>query len=138
LIYTKNPVEWTWNYKSVMVPCDRAVKYKDKRTESSKESGLKVPGTVWGIDSDGPYWGRVSGNSKERQKECPNQLPEVYLARLIKAYTNPGDIVADPFAGSGTTAAVAVALGRHVVTMDVSKTNFDLVVDRIKKGTVRL
>jgi DNA modification methylase len=74
---------------------------------------MRVPGNVWGIPSDGEYWGRVQGNSKERRQGHPNQLPEVYLERLIRAYTDENDIVVDPFVGSGTTPVVARALKRR-------------------------
>ena len=138
---------YTWNSKDVKVESDRVL-YGDKRAAPTLEDGsenphyegggLRVPGTVWGVPSDGPYWGRVQGNSKERVKGCPNQLPEAYLERLFRAYTKPGDRALDPFAGSGTFAVVGKALGCNVVTIDVSKTNCRLVRQRMKRGPVRL
>lgn len=100
--------------------------------------GKRLPGTVWGVPSDGPYWGRVQGNSKERRPAHPNQLPEVYLERLLKAYTNTGDKVLDPFAGSGTTITVAAALGRQCDTIDVSRASCQSVVERLSKGSTRV
>lgn len=136
LVYAKPGFKHTWNPDAVAVASDRAGN-GDKRTDTTKRPGKRNPGTVWGIPSDGPNWGRVVGDNTERQPECPNQLPEVYLERLIRAYTNPGDFVLDPFGGSGTTATVAVALERSAVTMDVSETNVELIKRRIKKGPVR-
>ena len=51
----------------------------------------------------------------------PTQKPEGLLARIINASTNPGDLVIDPFGGSGTTAAVAEKLGRRWITCDFGK-----------------
>lgn len=51
----------------------------------------------------------------------PTQKNEDLLARIIKASTNPGDLVLDFFAGSGTTAAVAEKLGRRWVVVDIGK-----------------
>lgn len=136
LIFAKHD-DWTWNPESVLVESDR-VQYGDKRVNETENGGKRLPGTVWGIPSDGPYWGRVQGNNTERRRGHPNQLPEVYLERLIRAYTNPGDWVLDPFAGSGTTAVVASALGRNCVTIDVSKVNCDSVVRRVAFGSVRV
>jgi site-specific DNA-methyltransferase (adenine-specific)/adenine-specific DNA-methyltransferase len=51
----------------------------------------------------------------------PTQKPEALLARIIKASSNPGDIVLDCFGGSGTTATVAEKLGRRWITCDVGK-----------------
>jgi adenine-specific DNA-methyltransferase len=137
LIFAKRD-RWTWNPESVLVESDRASTYGDKRIHETENGGKRLPGTVWGIPSDGPFWGRVQGNSRERRKGHPNQLPEVYLERLLLAYTNAGDRVLDPFAGSGTTATVAVALGRSCVTIDASQSNADSVADRIERGAIRL
>jgi modification methylase len=51
-------------------------------------------------------------------KVHPTQKPEALLARVIMACSKPGDVVLDPFFGSGTTGAVAKRLGRHYVGMD--------------------
>jgi DNA modification methylase len=137
LIYAKDPHNYTWNPDAVLVPSDR-VAYADKRVTQTANGGMRLPGTVWGVPSDGPYWGRVQGNSGERRPAHPNQLPEVYLERLIKAYTNPGDRVLDPFGGSGTTATVAVALGRDCITIDISEHNVASIRERIAAGPVRI
>jgi SAM-dependent methyltransferase len=47
-------------------------------------------------------------------------MPESLLKRIISASSKPGDCVLDPFCGSGTTAAAAIALGRDFITMDIS------------------
>lgn len=129
---------YTWNPGAVLVDSDRKTTYADPRIHDHANGGQRLPGTVWGIPSDGPFWGRVQGNAKERRKGHPNQLPEVYLARLLKAYTNPGDRVLDPFAGSGTTAVVADALGRDCVTIDVSEQTCESVRGRVKLGSCRI
>ena len=136
LIYAKHNT-YTWNPEDVLVESDR-VTYGDKRVNETDRGGMRLPGTVFGVPSDGPYWGRVQGTSIERRASSPNQLPERYLERLIRAYTNPGDLVLDPFAGSGTTAAVAAALGRHCVTIDVSEATCAEVRDRVAGGAVRI
>ena len=141
LIYAKHDA-WTWNPDDVLVPSDRAAVYNDKRCRPDNEhyranSGQRLPGTVWGVPSDGLYWGRVQGSSVERRAKHPNQLPEVYLERLSRSYTNVGDKVLDPFAGSGTTAVVAEALARSATTIDVSRKSARSVRERLKKGVVR-
>lgn len=54
-------------------------------------------------------------------KAHPTQKPEALLYRVLIASTNPGDIVLDPFFGSGTTGAVAKMLGRHFIGIDRDK-----------------
>ncbi|MEX6504856.1 site-specific DNA-methyltransferase [Jiella sp. M17.18] len=52
------------------------------------------------------------------QKAHPTQKPEALLARVLLSSTNPGDVVLDPFFGTGTTGAVAKRLGRHFVGIE--------------------
>ena len=62
----------------------------------------------------------LAPTSKERV-DYPTQKPEVLLERIIKASSNEGDLVADFFCGSGTTAAVAEKLGRKWIAADLGK-----------------
>ncbi len=78
--------------------------------------GMRVPMDVW----YGQYWGRIQGNNKERRHQHHNQIPELYLQRIIRACSNPGDLVLDPFLGSGTTCTVARALGRRSIGVEYS------------------
>ena len=61
----------------------------------------------------------VNPVAKERQN-YPTQKPEALIERIIKASTNPGDIVFDCFMGSGTTQAVAMKLGRRFIGADIN------------------
>ena len=61
-------------------------------------------------------------NSQAKEKlDYPTQKPERLLERIIKASSNDGDLVADFFCGSGTTAAVAEKLGRKWIVSDLGK-----------------
>ena len=62
----------------------------------------------------------IGSISKERN-DYPTQKPEALLERVIKSSSNEGDLVADFFCGSGTTAAVAEKLGRKWITSDLGK-----------------
>jgi DNA modification methylase len=135
LVFAKSK-DFTWNPEAVLVPSDRASIYGDRRIDDYDNGGMRLPGTVWGVPSDGEFWGRVQGNNQERRKGHPNQLPENYLRRLILAYTNPGDRVLDPFGGSGTTIVVANALGRNCTTIDISKETCKSIEERIAKGAM--
>ena len=56
--------------------------------------------------------------TKDGKKAHATQKPEALMHRVIAATTNPGDLVLDPFCGTGTTAAVAKKLGRNYITID--------------------
>ena len=76
-------------------------------------------------------------NGGERLKDAdgkkvhPTQKPEALLARILMASSKPGDVVLDPFFGSGTTGAVAKRLGRHFVGIEREQAYIDAARERI-------
>ena len=70
------------------------------------------------------------------EKAHPTQKPEALLERVIIASTNPGDIILDPFFGSGTTGAVAKKLGRHWVGIEAEKKYVSIAQERIDRTEV--
>lgn len=126
----------TWDANAVLELSDRATTYFDPRTLSKKDgmpAGKRVPLDVW----YGKYFGRVQGNSKERRNYHDNQLPEAYLHRVISCSSRAGDLVLDPFLGSGTTGVMAKALKRKFVGIEYSAVNAANAYARIEAGPVR-
>lgn len=68
------------------------------------------------------WWVDISAlkNGFAESTGYPTQKPEALIERIIKASTNPGDLVFDCFMGSGTTQAVAMKLGRHFIGADIN------------------
>ncbi len=64
-------------------------------------------------------------------KVHPTQKPEALLARVLMASSKPGDVILDPFFGSGTTGAVAKRLGRHFVGVEREQKYIDAAMSRI-------
>ena len=73
----------------------------------------KVPGNVWSIP-------RVRYRMDEYE-DHPSQKPEALLERIVRASSNPGDLVLDPFAGTFTTCAVAKRLGRRTIGIELQR-----------------
>ena len=136
LYFVKDRDNRIWNPGPILEPSDRATTYFDPRTHAKKEgvNGLRVPMDVW----YGKHWGRVQGNNAERREQHKNQLPEVYLERVIRACSDEGMLVLDPFLGSGTTGVVARELGRRFIGTEYSKANAKSAFERIKAGAVRV
>ncbi len=65
------------------------------------------------------------------EKAHPTQKPEALLERVILSSTNPGDVILDPFFGSGTTGAVAKQLGRHWIGIEMQKAYIAIARQRI-------
>ena len=74
----------------------------------------KTPGDVWSIP-------RVTGNSKQRRAWHPTQLNEELIERAILLSTAEGDTVLDLFSGTGTVIRVCKRIGRHSVSVELSK-----------------
>jgi len=115
LVYTKGP-DYTFNADAVRVPYNDATV---KTFASSTKAGFgKIPDLKRGkVPEDWWYFPVVARLHSERTG-YPTQKPEALLERIILASSNPGDLVADFFCGSGTTSLVAARHGRRFLATD--------------------
>jgi site-specific DNA-methyltransferase (adenine-specific) len=86
-------------------------------------------------ESDTWYFSRVAGTFKEREGWHGCQMPEQLLGRIIRASSNAGELVLDPFAGSGTTLAVAKKLRRTPVGFELSRQYFNQATKRLRSAS---
>src|SRR5271165_1245109 len=118
--FVKDPKRFTFNDQDIRVPSARQLVYFDTRANPDG----RLPDDTWilrpqdvegGFDplDDTWYVPRVCGTFKERAGWHGCQMPEQLLGRIIKSCSNPGDLVLDPFTGSGTTLTVAKKLDRQ-------------------------
>ena len=120
LYFVKDPKNFVFHDEAVRVISDRQKKYSDKRANPAG----KMPDDVWN------EYPRVCGTFTERTG-FPCQMPESLLARIIRASSNEGDWVLDPFCGSGTTATVTRKLNRIYTSIDISETYVQAAKERI-------
>jgi site-specific DNA-methyltransferase (adenine-specific) len=120
LYFTKDKDIFTFNDKDIRIPSARQTIYKDKRANPLG----KIPDDVW-------QFSRVCGTFNERINGHPCQMPEDILELIIRASSNEGDIVLDPFGGTGTTAAVAKRLNRNYITIEISELYNDIINKRL-------
>jgi site-specific DNA-methyltransferase (adenine-specific) len=136
--YVKSADQFTFNDEAIRVPSARQLVYNDARANPLG----RVPDDTWilrpqdlpdGFQSteDVWYFPRVAGTFKQRAGFHGCQMPEQLLGRIIRACSNPGDVVMDPFAGSASTLVVAKKLGRRFC-------GFELSADYAAKGNQRL
>ena len=122
-----NPKSFTFNADAIRVPSARELVYGDRRANPKG----RLPDDTWILrpqdlpsgfttDEDTWYFPRVCGTFKERSGWHGCQMPEQLLGRVIRSSSNPGDLVIDPFAGSGTTLAVAKKLNRSYLGFELS------------------
>lgn len=87
---------------------------KDWDEQEQGNFRLTHPSNIW-TDLTVPFW------SMPENTPHPTQKPEKLLAKIILASSNPGDLVLDPFSGSGTTPVVAKKLGRRFVGIETDR-----------------
>lgn len=97
------------------------IDYRKSTPEPYKTT--KVPGNVWDFT-------RVRYKMPEYE-EHPTQKPEALIERIIKASSNIGDIVLDPFSGTFTTCAVAQKLGRKSIGIELEEKYFNIGLKRL-------
>ena len=147
LYFTKDKKEFTFNADAVRVASARQTTYKDSRAnpkgklpddvwflrpqDAAAHAYVEPGGTPIGCDaakemgyfdvvSDTWNVSRVCGTFKEREGWHGCQMPIGVLNRIIAASSNEGDVVLDPFNGSGTTVVAAALLNRRYVGIDQS------------------
>jgi site-specific DNA-methyltransferase (adenine-specific) len=137
--FVKDAKRFTFNRKEIRVPSARQTTYADSRGHPDG----KLPDDTWILrpqdlpdgfrpDEDTWYFRRVAGTFKERAGWHGCQMPEQLLGRIIRVSSNPGEIVLDPFAGSGSTLIVAKKLGRRYLGFEISTNYFKRIETRLK------
>jgi site-specific DNA-methyltransferase (adenine-specific) len=138
--FIKDPKKFTFNEQAIRVPSARQLVYADGRANPNG----RLPDDTWILrpqdvpdgfrpDQDTWYFPRVAGTFKERAGFHGCQMPEQLLGRIIRCCSNPGDLVLDPFAGSGTTLVVANKLGRKWLGFEISESYAEKALARIAK-----
>lgn len=138
LYYVKTKTRFTFADDAVRVPSARQIVYNDPRQNPKG----KQPDATWmllkeqlepycGPDKDVWLENRICGTYNEREPHSPNQIPLPIMDRIVRATSNPGDVVLDLFAGAGGLGVAAVTAGRDYLGYDLSKVC-------VKRSTARI
>lgn len=119
LWYANDPKNYTFNYGEM----DRIPYMAPGLVGPEKAARGKTPTDVW--------WHTIVATNGSEKTGYATQKPEGVLRRIIMASSEPGDLVVDFFAGSGTTAAVARQLGRSFLLVDSNWTAIETIARRL-------
>ncbi len=128
--------------KSVNLIHDRPNKYggtiihgnerqKDGRLTRQSGHGKRV---IKAVGARFNVWDMPSVQSSKERTGHPAQFPEQLAKDHIISWSNPGDVVLDPFMGSGTTAVAAIRAGRDYIGFEISKEYCEIAKNRIESG----
>ena len=128
--FTKSK-EYKFNLDAVKIEKKVLAPYKDKdgNPKDWKDNGEKKirytsPSNIW-TDISIPFWSMAENTNH------PTQKPEKLIAKLVLASSDEGDVVFDPFLGSGTTAVVAKKLNRNFIAIEREKEYAALSIARL-------
>lgn len=116
LWYVKDSDKYTFNLDDIRDP---DVKYPNQKKNGKLRCNTigKNPSDVWQIAKV------TSGKDRSSSERAPHpaQFPLDLIERVVKGFSNPDDLILDPFMGSGTTAECAIKLGRYVIGFELKE-----------------
>lgn len=119
LVYVKNPDTYYFDSDAV----DREPYMAPGLVTEEKRERGKLPTDVW--------WHTIVSPTGKEKTGYPTQKPVGLLRRMIQASTREGDLVVDPFAGSGTTGQAAADLGRRFLLIDIRPEAVEVMTQRL-------
>lgn len=127
LWYVKDPKSYTFNLDDVRDP---NVKYPNQRKNGKLKCNPlgKNPTDVWQIPKV------TSGRDRASKERTPHpcQFPTAVVDRIVRACSNPGDIILDPFIGSGSLADAALRTGRQAIGFEINPDYVDVTAERLQ------
>ncbi|MCL4256895.1 MAG: site-specific DNA-methyltransferase [Anaerolineales bacterium] len=124
LLYVKDNKRYTFNVEDI----ERIPYMAPALAGEAKAARGKLPTDTW--------WHTIVSPTGKEKTGYPTQKPLGILRRIITASSNPGDLVLDFFAGSGTTGAAALELGRRFLLVDSNKEAIEVMKERFKGQAV--
>ena len=119
LWYAADPKNYTYNYDEI----DRIPYVAPGLVGKEKAARGKTPTDVW--------WHTIVPTNGKEKTGYPTQKPLGIIERIVRVHSNPGDVILDFFAGSGTTGESAARLGREFILIDNNPEACHVMADRL-------
>ena len=120
LWYAKDPENYIFNYEEI----GRIPYMAPGLVGKEKAARGKLPTDTW--------WHTIVATNSHEKTGYPTQKPLGILRRIVQASSNPDDVVLDFFAGSGTTGAACLELGRRFILVDNNPQAMEVMAERFK------
>ena len=119
LWYARDPAQYVFDYAAI----DRVPYLAPGLVGPEKAARGKTPTDVW--------WQTIVSPTGTERTGYPTQKPVKILERIVRVHSEPGDLVVDPFAGSGTTGEAAARLGRSYLLVDENPEAVRIMAERL-------
>jgi len=147
----KHSIEWnnriTWTYNGMRHPTAWSMKHEDCLIYTNKEHKFTIPKVLsnWQDKRWGDYRcltdvlniPRIQGTFDERENH-PTQKPEALISILLNASSKSGNLILDPFLGSGTTAYCAKKLNRKSIGIEIEEKYCEIAAKRCSQSVMEL
>ena len=132
LWYVKDPESYYFDLDAVRDP---DVKYPNQKKNGKLKCNPlgKNPTDVWAF----PKVTSGANRSSRERTPHPAQFPKAVIERIVRACSRPGDLVLDPFVGSGTTAEVCLELGRACLGIEIREDYLSIAAERVEHAENR-
>jgi site-specific DNA-methyltransferase (adenine-specific) len=117
--YARDPAHYVFRYDDI----DRIPYLAPDLVSAEKAARGKTPTDVW--------WQTIVSPTGKEKTGYPTQKPVRILERIVRVHSDPGDLVVDPFAGSGTTGEAAARLGRDYLLVDENPEAVRVMAERL-------
>ena len=104
---------------------DGSINDPGKKSKEIREWGVRT--NIWRIKNSGGF-----GQSSKSAYKHPATMPEELARGHIKTWSNEGDLILDPFMGSGTTAQVSIEENRNFIGFEIDDTYYDMCQERVR------
>jgi adenine-specific DNA-methyltransferase len=130
LWYVADPADYTFNLDAVRDP---NVKYPNQKKNGKVRVNPhgKNPSDVWIIPKVTTGAGMTGRRASPERTAHPAQFPLDVIRRIILACSRPGDVILDPFAGSGSTLLAAFETGRSCIGFEIEPRYVDMAAERL-------
>jgi site-specific DNA-methyltransferase (adenine-specific) len=125
LVYVKDQKKYTFNRENI----DRIPYMAPGLVSKEKAAKGKLPTDTW--------WHTIVSPTGKEKTGYPTQKPLGVLRRIIQASSSEGDLVLDFYAGSGTTGAAALELGRRIILVDNNPEAFQVMKNRFQEYKIK-
>jgi len=127
----ESPSWLVWD-KLAGLKSDRVVGFNDQADVELAWSNLGGPARLYPVR----WMGAMKDTERDERRVHPTQKPVALMARIIEAHTRRGDLVLDPYAGSGSTLVAAKRAGRPCVGVEISEAYCDVIVRRLSQDAL--